>query len=161
MAWLRERSPFIVLSAVLGLCLVLFLAIPLIGTLASSTPGLPTALTSYETLNAILTSFYCALVATVFTLTMGVPFAYLFVRTEFPGKRILDSLIDLPILIPHDAAGIALLIVLAPTFPIGMLFSGIGIKVIDTYWGIVLAMAFVSAPFMVRSAQEEIGRAHV
>lgn len=105
-------------------------------------------------MNAILTSFYCALVATVFTLTMGVPFAYLFVRTEFPGKRILDSLIDLPILIPHDAAGIALLIVLAPTFPIGMLFSGIGIKVIDTYWGIVLAMAFVSAPFMVRSAQE-------
>ncbi len=154
MTWFREKSPFIILSAVLALCLILFLLIPIVGTLVSSAPGLLTALTISETWKAILTSFYCAFLATLFILIIGVPFAYLFVRTEFNGKKLFDSLIDLPILIPHDAAGIALLIVFAPTSPIGAFFSSIGVKFIDTYFGIVIAMAFVSAPFMIRGAQE-------
>ncbi|MCW4034914.1 MAG: ABC transporter permease, partial [Candidatus Bathyarchaeota archaeon] len=77
-----------------------------------------------------------------------------FVRYNFPGKNVLDSLIDIPILIPHNTAGIALLFVLRPDTPIGGFFSMFGISFLDTVWGIVIAMAFVSAPFMVRSAQE-------
>ncbi len=154
MTWLKEKSLFVASSFILGLLLVLFLVVPILGSLAGALPGLSTALTDQGTLNAIWTSFYCAFIATVFVLVLGVPFAYLFVRNEFPGKKVLDSLIDMPILIPHNAAGIALLAVIGPNNPIGAAFSSMGINFIDTALGIILAMAFVSAPFMVRSAQE-------
>ena len=154
MVWLRHNSPFIAASFVLGILLVLFLVLPIVGSLVGSVPGLSGALTDSRTLSAIWTSFYCAAIATVLMLVLGVPFAYLFVRNEFRGKKILDSLIDIPILIPHNTAGIALLTLLAPSMPIGAAFSALGIGFIDTVWGIVVAMAFVSAPFMIRSAQE-------
>lgn len=154
MAWLRQKSPFIILSFVLGIFLVLFLVVPILGSLGSAAPGLIPALTDPQTLNAIWLSFYCAFLATVFMLVLGVPFAYLFVRNTFPGKTVLDSLIDIPILIPHNTAGIALLTILGPSYPFGAAFSTLGITFVDTVWGIVIAMAFVSAPFMVRSAQE-------
>jgi molybdate/tungstate transport system permease protein len=152
--WLRHNSPFILASFILGILIVLFLVLPIVASLAGSAPGLSGALTDSRTLNAIWTSFYCAFLATFFMLVLGVPFAYLFVRSEFRGKKILDSLIDIPILIPHNTAGIALLAVLGPSFPIGAAFASLGIGFIDTVWGIVAAMAFVSAPFMIRSAQE-------
>jgi len=154
MIWLKEKSPFILLSLVLGILMVLFLLVPIVGSLAGGITGLSTVLTDETTINAIGTSFYCALLATLFVLLLGVPFAYLFVRREFPGKKVLDSLIDMPILIPHNTAGIALLTVLGPSNPIGAAFSSIGLRFIDTILGIVVAMAFVSAPFMIRSAQE-------
>lgn len=134
--------------------MVLFLIVPVIGALASSASGIPNALTDATTLNAIGTSFYCAFLAMLLILLLGVPFAYLSIHRDFFGKKILDALIDIPILIPHNTAGIALLTILAPTYPIGAFFASLGIGFIDTVWGIVVAMAFVSAPFMIRSAQE-------
>lgn len=154
MVWIREKSPFILISTVLGMLMVLFLIIPLIGSIGTSLPGLPSAFTDARTLNAIFTSFYCALLATIVVFVMGVPFAYLLTRYDFPGKHFLDSVIDLPILIPHNAAGLALLSVLAPTSPIGGAFGMFGVGFIDTVFGIVAAMAFVSAPFLIRNAQE-------
>jgi molybdate/tungstate transport system permease protein len=134
--------------------MILFLLVPILGSLTDSATGLPNALMDQKTLSAIFTSFYCALLATIFALVLGVPFAYLYVRYEFRGKKLLDSLIDLPILVPHNAAGIALLTVLSPHYPVGGFFAGLGMRFVDTVLGIVVAMAFVSAPFMVRSAQE-------
>jgi molybdate/tungstate transport system permease protein len=157
MIWAREKSPFILVSAALGVLLVLFLIIPLIGSVSSSLPGLPEAFTDARTLNAIFTSFYCAFLATAFVFILGVPFAYIFAKYDFVGKRFLDSIIDLPILIPHNAAGLALLSVLAPTSLIGGAFRLFGVEFVDTVFGIVVAMAFVSAPFLIRSAQEAFG----
>ncbi len=154
MAWLRQRSPFILVSAVLGVLMVLFLVVPILGSFGSGASGIIPALSNAQTLNAIWLSFYCAFLATVFMFILGVPFAYLFVRHEFRGKNVLDSIMDMPILIPHNTAGIALLTVLGPMSPIGTAFSTVGINFVDTVWGIVVAMAFVSAPFMIRSAQE-------
>jgi molybdate/tungstate transport system permease protein len=154
LAWINQKSPFIVVSFILGLFMVLFLTVPILGSLGSAAPGLLSELTNTQTLNAIWLSFYCAFLATVFIFILGVPFAYLFVRNEFPGKKVLDSLIDMPILIPHNTAGIALLTVLGPSYPFGAAFSTLGINFVDTAFGIIIAMAFVSAPFMIRSAQE-------
>jgi molybdate/tungstate transport system permease protein len=153
-AWLRKQSPFILISAVLGVLLVLFLVLPIIASLGSAAPGIIPALTDTQILNSIWLSFYCAFLATLFMFILGIPFAYLFVRKKFRGKNVLDSLLDLPILIPHNTAGIALLTVLGPSYPFGAAFSALGIRFVDTTWGIVIAMAFVSAPFMIRSAQE-------
>jgi len=141
-------------STVLGMLMVLFLVVPLVGSLASSATSLPTVLTDRRTLDAISLSFYAALLATVLSFVLGVPLAYLLTRSSFPGRGLLDSLIDLPIIIPHNAAGIALLTVLSPSSPIGALLEAWGVRTVDSVTGIVIAMAFVSAPFMIRSAQE-------
>jgi len=154
MVWIKEKSPFILISTILGVLMILFLILPLVGSIGASLPNLPSAFTDARTLNAIFTSFYCALWATLVVFVMGVPFAYLLTRYDFPGKPLLDSAVDLPILIPHNAAGLALLSVLAPTSPIGRFFGMLGVGFIDTVFGIVVAMAFVSAPFLIRSAQE-------
>ncbi len=154
MGWLRSRSPFIVLSGILGMGMVIFLLLPIASSILGSAAGIPGALEDASTVNAIATSFYCAFLATLFTLALGVPLAYVFARRSFPGKSLLDPLIDLPILIPHNAAGIALLMILSPASPVGGLFQSIGVGFVDTAWGIVAAMAFVSAPFMIRSAQD-------
>ncbi|MCW4011033.1 MAG: ABC transporter permease [Candidatus Bathyarchaeota archaeon] len=154
MAWIKTKSPFITVSLVLSVVMILFLMVPVIASVAGSASGIPGALTDERTLSAIWTSFYCAFIATALMLVLGVPFAYLFTRSEFWGKKALDSLIDIPILLPHNTAGIALFAVLAPSYPIGAAFANIGIGFVDTMWGIVAAMAFVSAPFMIRSAQE-------
>jgi molybdate/tungstate transport system permease protein len=137
--------------------MVLFLIVPLLGSISNSLPGLPEAFTDERTLSAIFTSFYCALLATIFVFILGVPFAYMFVKYDFHGKRFLDSVIDLPILIPHNAAGLALLSVLAPASPIGGAFNLFGIEFVNKASGIVVAMAFVSAPFLIRNAQEAFG----
>jgi molybdate/tungstate transport system permease protein len=154
MSWLKQMSPFIVVSSVLGLIMMLFIIIPIFGTVANSASGIPSALADSTTTNAIFMSFYCALLATLIMFVLGIPLAYMLSRYAFPGKKIVDSLIDLPILIPHNAAGIALLAVLGPAHPIGSFFSGFGIRFFQTIFGIVAAMSFVSSPFMIRSAQE-------
>jgi molybdate/tungstate transport system permease protein len=153
-SWLRSRSPFIILSGVLGAGMVIFLMLPIVSSILGSATGVPGALEDAATLNAIATSFYCAFLATLFTFLLGVPLAYIFARRSFAGKGIIDPLIDLPILIPHNAAGIALLMILSPASPIGGFFQSLGVGFVDTAWGIVAAMAFVSAPFMIRSAQD-------
>jgi len=154
MTWLKQMSPFIVVSSVLGLVMALFIMMPVLAALANSAGGLQNALMSSVVTNAILMSFYCALLATLFIFVFGVPFAYLLSKYEFPGKKAVDSLIDLPILIPHNAAGLALLLVLGRAYPIGSFFNRFGIGFLDTIFGVVAAMAFVSCPFMIRSAQE-------
>jgi molybdate/tungstate transport system permease protein len=137
--------------------MVLFLVAPIIVSVGNSVQGLPAAFTDPQTLKSIFTSFYCASLATAFVFVLGMPLAYVFAKHDFPGKRFLDAIIDLPILIPHNAAGLALVIFLAPSSPIGGLFGLFGVKFEDSVFGIVVAMAFVGAPFLIRSAQEAFG----
>jgi molybdate/tungstate transport system permease protein len=154
MDWIRNRSPFIIMSTITGALLTLFLILPIISSVVGSAQDIPTAFSDERTINAIYTSFYCAFLATVFTLIFGIPFAYIFARNDFFGKKLIDSLIDLPILVPHNAAGIALLYMLSPISPIGKALDLFNLSVVDTILGIVIAMMFVSSPFMIRNAQE-------
>jgi molybdate/tungstate transport system permease protein len=80
--------------------------------------------------------------------------AYLLARFNFPGKSFLEGLIDLPIVVPHTAAGIALLFVFGRNFMIGGAFESIGLRFVDSTAGIVIAMLFVSVPFLIDSAKE-------
>ena len=152
--WFREKSPFIIASALFGFLMILFLLLPIINTLALSADKLCSAIMSHETGEAIFMSFYAAFLAVIFTFMFGVPLAYMLARYDFSGKNVIEALIDLPILIPHDAAGISLLLLFGPKTIIGAGFSMIGVSFIDTLFGIVLAMAFVSSPFMIRSAED-------
>jgi len=154
MDWMRGRSPFIMASAVLGGLLVLFLIIPLAESLGSSVGGVWGIIEDSRTIDAFSTSLIAATIATAFTLVLGIPLAYILVNYEFIGKRFIDTLLDIPLILPHNAAGIALLVVLNPRAFIGGAAAGLGIDFIDSIFGVVAAMVFVSSPFMIRSAQE-------
>jgi len=98
----------------------------------------------------LLTSAVVSLSFSVF----AIPLAYLLARRQFWGKQMVEGLIDLPIMIPHSAAGIALLGVLSRHSLLGQVADSVGVKFIGTTYGIGLAMAFVSLPFLLNAARD-------
>ncbi len=151
----KKLDPLTIVFAVLGVLILLFILVPLIKTLTSSSP-----VTLWDTLHdesvylSIVVTIWAGLLATLAGLVLGIPLAYLVARRQFRGKRILEALIDVPIVIPHSAAGIALLFVFGRQFLLGRLFGHIGITFIDSLAGVVIAMMFVSIPFLIDSAKD-------
>lgn len=140
-----------------SLLLVLFVALPLLVTLFSSTPGeLGQTLRDPEVAHSIGLTFGAAGIATAFGLLGGVPLAYLLARYRFTGKRVLQALVDLPIVIPHTAAGVALLMVFGRQGVLGKPLAGMGMFFTDSLGGIVVAMMFVSLPFLVNASRDAI-----
>jgi len=139
----------------LGLIIFLFIVLPLIRMIAASDPTiLQETLFDPEVRKSILLTLYTALIATGAGFVLGVPLAYLLARHEFPGKKLVEGLIDVPIVVPHTAAGIALLFVFGRNFFGGKFFQPMGIEFINSTAGIIVAMLFVSVPFLIDSAKE-------
>jgi molybdate/tungstate transport system permease protein len=141
----------------LGLIIFLFIIIPLakmIFSSASEAQILWETILDPEVTGAIGLTLYAALIATLVGFLLGVPLAYLLARHNFPGKRLVEGLIDVPIVVPHTAAGIALLFVFGRRFFLGSAFETIGIEFVDSMAGIIIAMMFVSIPFLIDSAKE-------
>jgi sulfate transport system permease protein len=107
----------------------------------------PRALSTYRV------TLVAAGAATVINVVLGVLAAWILVRYEFPGRRLLDSAIDLPFALPTAVAGIALAALTVPTGPVGALFEPFGVKIAYAFPGIILAMTFTSLPFVVRTVQ--------
>jgi molybdate/tungstate transport system permease protein len=148
--------------SLLGLIMLLFIAVPLGKMILGSDPGkLLDNLLDHEVIGAIWLSLYTALIATVIGCLFGVPLAYLLSRYDFRGKRLLEGLIDVPIVVPHTAAGIALLFIFGRNFFIGKIFGHLGIQFVDSIAGIVIAMLFVSVPFLIDSAKEGFNKIDV
>ena len=98
---------------------------------------------------SFLTAFYAAAVNAVF----GLLVAWVLVRYRFPGKKLVDSIVDLPFALPTAVAGIALTAIYAPTGWVGALLEPLGIKVAFTPLGITIALVFIGLPFVVRTVQ--------
>ena len=113
--------------------------------------GLFGAITDSSVLASIWLTIYASLLATLIAVVSGTPLAYILARKEFPAKRLVESLVDLPLIVPHTVAGIALLMVFGSHGLIGQ-FSPVGF--VDALPGIVVAMLFVSSPFFINSARE-------
>ena len=139
----------------LGLVIFLFIVVPLGKMILASDPMiLLGTFLDPEVMRSIWLTLYAALIATAIGCLLGVPLAYLLARANFPGKRLVEGLIDIPIVVPHTAAGIALLFVFGRNFVVGKAFDTIGIQFVDSTAGIVIAMLFVSIPFLIDSAKE-------
>ncbi|PJZ47965.1 sulfate ABC transporter permease subunit CysT [Leptospira saintgironsiae] len=102
---------------------------------------------------ALYLSFGAGGVAAIINLFVGFLFAWVLVRYNFPGKKILDSLVDLPFTLPTAVAGIALTTIYAPNGFIGKYLTPYGIKIAYTPIGIVIALVFIGFPFVVRTVQ--------
>lgn len=149
------NRPLKILFAALASMLVAFLLWPILRTVLGSSPAvLLRTLADPEVLRVVLFTFYSSMVATGVAFVFGIPLAYLLARSSFPGKRVVEGIIDVPIVIPHSAAGIALLMVFSRSSFLGQAFSSVGIQFISSAPGVVVAMLFVSVPFLVDSARE-------
>ncbi|MGA1803209.1 sulfate ABC transporter permease subunit CysT [Rhizobium sp. HT1-10] len=145
--------------------LILIVLIPISGLLLkTSTLGWPafwSIASDPRVLAALRMSFGGALIAAVVNAIFGVILAWVLVRYRFPGKRIIDAVVDLPFALPTAVAGIALTTLYSPNGWIGQFLSPLGIKVAFTPIGVVIALIFVGLPFVVRTVQpimEEIDR---
>ena len=144
-----------VILAGLGACLVLFVVGPLLRLLLESSPRhLAEAIQAPELRASIGLTVVTATAATLLGALLGIPLAYLLARRSFPGRRIIQGIIDLPVVIPHPVAGIALLLFLGRRSTVGGILSHIGLEFVSHVPGIVAAMLFVSVPILVSGARE-------
>lgn len=145
------RFIFISLSGLL----IIFIALPLGATIFSTTPAqLADTMVDPEVNRSLFLTFGSALTATLLAVLGGIPLAYLLARHKFSGKWLVESLVNLPIVIPHTAAGIALLMVFGSRGLLGKAFLNWGIIFTDSFWGIVVAMLFVGLPYLVNTSRE-------
>lgn len=98
-------------------------------------------------------TFYTSFVAAVVNAVFGTLIAWVLVKYQFPGKKIIDALVDLPFAPPTAVAGIALTTIYAPNGWIGQLFELLGVRIVFTPIGIMIALTFIGLPFVVRTVQ--------
>jgi sulfate/thiosulfate transport system permease protein len=122
--------------------------------------GLWSILASPRVLHALQLSFGGALVAAAINAVFGSLVAWTFVRYDFPGKRLFQAMIDLPFALPTAVAGIALTqLYSTPKGWLGVPLAELGIKVANTPIGVILAMTFISLPFVVRTLEPVLAEA--
>jgi molybdate/tungstate transport system permease protein len=154
-----SRAALSVVVAILSSLFLLFVVVPVVGLVSSGGARGIAALASDAELRAsLLLTVVTATIATVLGVLGATPVAYLLARRAFPGRAILAALMDLPLVIPHPVAGIALLLVLGRASPIGGALYAAGLRVASSPTGIVCAMLFVSAPLYVSAAREAFAR---
>ncbi|MDG9715783.1 ABC transporter permease [Streptomyces sp. DH24] len=150
---MRRGVPLpILVPALAGLA---FLLLPLIALLVR-TPwrSLPDQLTSAAVWEALRLSLVCATAATVLSLVVGVPLAWLLARTDFPGRGLVRALVTLPLVLPPVVGGVALLLALGRNGVVGQwLDAWFGITLPFTTAGVVVAETFVALPFLVISVE--------
>jgi len=144
-----RRFPLpLLVPAVVGLA---FLVLPLLGLLVNAPWGtLPERLVEPGILDALRLSLECATLATVVSLVLGVPIAWLLARVEFPGRRLVRALVTVPLVLPPVVGGVALLLVFGRFGLVGKyLDQAFGFTVPFTTTGVVVAEAFVAMPFLI------------
>ena len=157
---LRQNSPLPGFRLSLGFTLLYLVAVVLIPLLAvvlrglhGGFPAFLHAVTAPRVYAAYKVTLESALLAALISAVLGMLVAWVLARYQFPGKRVVDALIDLPFALPTAVAGIALTTIYSQNGWIGRWLEPHGIHVAFTQLGIILAMSFVGSPFVVRSVQ--------
>jgi molybdate/tungstate transport system permease protein len=141
--------------AALGGLVLLFIVAPLAGMFVNCSPGeLAATAKEAEVRGSIWLTLWTSMAATLLFAVAAIPFSYLLARKNFPLKGLVTGIIDLPIVIPHSAAGIALLGVLSRKSFFGGIAGKLGIGFVGSSAGIMAAMAFVSIPYLINSARD-------
>jgi len=144
---MRRDRGFLLLFGLLSALILLFLIFPLMKLFYGvGFEKMLETLQQKEVYGSIWLTFKVSLYAVLFVLFTGIPLGYLIARYDFKGKAFLESLIDIPVMVPHTAAGIALLMAFNKDM--------IGFDFVDTTTGIMAAMMFLSAPFLINGAKE-------
>ena len=148
-------APLAVLSVSGGL-LIFFIILPILNLLFTTEPSrVVTTALDPAVQSALAITLSAALIATCVSLLFGIPLGYVLAREQFAGKSVVEGIVDMPVVIPHTIAGIALLFIFGRSGILGApLKAHFNVLLSDSYWGIVLAMLFVGVPFVVNHCRD-------
>ena len=147
-------STFGRLAALAFAVLAVFLLLPFIGLLARVSPAVLVArLGDSAVLSALKLSFVTSVWATALVVLLGTPAAYLLATRDFTGKRLVEVLVDLPMVLPPTVAGFALLMAFGRTGYAGRALGLLGVSLPFTTAGVVAAQVFMAAPFFISPAR--------
>ncbi|PSB12183.1 sulfate ABC transporter permease subunit CysT [Pleurocapsa sp. CCALA 161] len=149
----RISLPWVITIGYLSLILLLPLAALITKSLTLGMGEFWQAATAPIALSAYEVTFVTALAAGIINGIMGTLVAWILVRYQFPGKKIVDAVIDIPFAVPTSVAGLVLATIYSDNGWIGQLFTPFGIKIAFTRLGVFVAMLFISLPFIVRTVQ--------
>jgi molybdate transport system permease protein len=135
--------------------LILFIVIPLVALIwrAMADPGLWPSLTKPVVREALWVTLLTTVATLLVSIAAGTPLAYLLARRQFPGKGLIDTIIDLPLVLPPVTAGVALLMAFGRRGVLGPQLEVLGIELPFTMPAVVMAQVFVASPFYVRGAK--------
>jgi len=151
--WSDHFSGLLV-PGLLGGLLVVYFAVPFLAFLVrTGSVDVLAGLSTPEARTAIRNSLLTAPVATLIATVFGVPLAYVLARRSFPGKRLVEALVILPLIVPPVVGGAMLLTAVGRFTPIGAAATAAGVPLTDSLIGVVLAQTFVAAPFVVITAR--------
>ena len=150
----RAGPLWLALQLILSGSLLLLFILPIVAlfTYAPFSHFLEAA-SSAQVRAALWLTFYSSGIAVLAAVVFGIPMGYLLARRVFPGRAILESLVVLPVVVPHLLVGLGLFLLLIPGTPLYRFTQAIGFPVYDTIWGVVLVMVFVSAPYTVLASE--------
>ncbi|MEN6618653.1 MAG: ABC transporter permease [Rikenellaceae bacterium] len=141
--------------ALLGGVILIFLIAPLLGLFLSlKAPEFFSTINDSQVGESIYRTLFISALVTIIASLFSLPLAYILARKNFPFKGFIEAIIDLPIVIPHSAAGIALLGFISRDSLLGSLASSVGLNLVGSSAAIGMAMAFVSVPFLINSARD-------
>ncbi|MGM0408522.1 MAG: ABC transporter permease [Bacteroidota bacterium] len=144
-----------ILFVFIGGLILLFIVAPLMGMFLATSPAqfFETS-KDPEVVDSIWLTLRVSFLATLVFAVGAIPLSYFLARTKFKFKKIINGIIDLPIVIPHSAAGIAILGFISRDSVLGKIGSSVGLNFVGHPAGIALAMAFVSIPFLINAARD-------
>ena len=152
-----RREPFYWVSISCGIMVLAFILLPLVEMLtAPSAAMLKETLKDKDVISSIWLSIYTALSAAGISFVVGTPLAYVLARSQFRGKHLIESIVDLPIVIPHPVVGIAILSVAGKNHWLGQFMSELGIRIMGSPTGIITVLTFVGMPFYINAVKAGI-----
>lgn len=153
----RLPDPCIISFALVGglvLALTVLAFLSITAWVLSDIPYLISVAMEGRVIQTILLTMGAGLNTILILLVVGTPLAYILARMEFPGKRIVEGIVDIPVMLPHVVAGILVYTLFMSRGLLGAPLSQIGLVFEDAYPGIVVAMFFVSSPYYINTVRE-------
>jgi len=143
----------LILFSSLSSLLILFITVPIAFSVVIGVEYLGDIFGDVEAVRALVLSFEAGVVASLLVALTGTPLAYLLSRWRTTLTRVVESLLEIPLALPHSVAGIIILLAYNSRSSLGSVLARFGMVVEDSFWGIVFAMAFVSAPIFVSAVR--------
>ena len=155
---MRRTLPARFVPVILGGILLGYFFLPVFTFISrAGTENMIAGFSSPEAQTAIRNSLITAPIATVIATVCGVPLAYILARRDFVGKRLIEALVILPLIVPPVVGGVMILTAVGRFTPIGSAAAALGIPLTDSLIGVILAQTFVSAPFVIITARAGFG----
>ena len=150
----KKFDPFRSLTVFSTSVILIFILLPLVEMVFQpSIDSLQETIRDKDVLRAIWLSVYASGLAALISFVFGTPFAFLLARKTFFGKRFVESVVDLPVMIPHPVVGIAILSLAGREHWLGQVMQAVGVRVMGSVTGIVVVLLFMGLPFYINAAK--------